>query len=214
MARKSNHDIVREWRSPHRTGLAITRTGLMLRKRRAGGTWTRTHPKPDLTLADLHVHLTAHGWERVVYRPHARPDSWVPNSTAKNEARLTAKAKRDAARQRKLDEQREAEAAVLRHGDDTVPEGIDANLMQGYVVASLRAGRKPLAGPLAYVYEMARFHGGATGGYLGTAIGAECHLPRDYPHREALDAIADAAARIVYGTDRAAAERWARALHG
>lgn len=59
-----------------------------------------------------------------------------------------------------------------------------------------------------YVWRMARFHGGAD---VTMPMTASLSVIGD-PFQPELDAISEAVARRVYGTDLAAAHRWGRAL--
>jgi hypothetical protein len=59
-----------------------------------------------------------------------------------------------------------------------------------------------------YVWRMARFHGGAD---VTMPMSASMDVSGD-PFRVELDAIADAVAKRVFGTDLAAAHRWGRVL--
>lgn len=59
-----------------------------------------------------------------------------------------------------------------------------------------------------YVWRMARFHGGAD---VTMPVVAMTYIHGD-PYREALDKIAEAVARRVFGTDMAAAYRWGQAM--
>ncbi len=61
-----------------------------------------------------------------------------------------------------------------------------------------------------YVWRLARFHGGVD---VTMPVMASTLIAGD-PFLAELDALADAVARRVYGTDRAAAFRWANALGG
>ncbi len=81
------------------------------------------------------------------------------------------------------------------------------------ILAAIK-GRKGLcskrpASPRAYfVWRLARFHGGAD---VTMPMGAEMEVHGDPWVRE-LDALADAVAKRVYGTNLAAAARWGRVL--
>lgn len=59
-----------------------------------------------------------------------------------------------------------------------------------------------------YVWRLARFHGGKD---VTMPVCADMELGRD-PYKPTLDLLADAVAKRVFGTDKAAAYRWGRAL--
>jgi hypothetical protein len=71
----------------------------------------------------------------------------------------------------------------------------------------LRSSR-PASNRAYYVWRMARFHGGVDVTMPITAISC---VSGD-PFVKELDLIAEAAARVAFGTDRAAAHRWGMAL--
>jgi len=72
-----------------------------------------------------------------------------------------------------------------------------------------RASKPKEGGPRAYyVWRMARFHGGAD---VSMPVCAMMDIEGD-PFEPELDALASEVAKVVFGTDKAAAYRWANAL--
>lgn len=130
----------------------------------------------------------------------------VPNPPEKHAAAVAAKKRRHDAAAAQDREERAAEAAIL---PSDPMAALDATVLP-YVAAAVRARRMLHDGRLRYIAGMARFHGGATGGDLGTVFLAQWALPKDYAHVAMLDTLADKVAIAVFGTDRAAVDAWAR----
>lgn len=182
-------------------------------RRRASGTGheDRGRVKPDLTIGDLRAILARRYPNASIHA--SMPDDFIPNPAAKHAAAVAAAQKRVAKATAKADAEKTAEATLLANVPADAALEPTAPLL-AYLANAARNRHAVHDGRFRYVVNMARFHGGQTGGWLGTAIQADWHLSRDYAHKPALDAIADAVARLAFGTDTAAAERWHKALHG
>jgi hypothetical protein len=133
-------------------------------------------------------------------------------SEAKAEARARAKARRSEREASEKAERIAEERRILGHSaeDAMLPLKADAESLVAYA----RIAQKNCAedARLRYVVKLARFHGGAVSAWLGNAIGAEWVLPEGYQHRAQLDEIADAVAKLAFGSDMRAAAAWAPAL--
>lgn len=82
-----------------------------------------------------------------------------------------------------------------------------AEAIKGRKAGTLRS-KPPESDRAYYVWRMARFHGGAD---VTMPIVAGMRIHND-PFYKDLDLIADEVAKVVYGTDLAAAARWGKAL--
>lgn len=87
-------------------------------------------------------------------------------------------------------------------------------LLVSYIGKLCKTGQRPYDHALDYVWTMARFHAGLTGGSLYGPMSVVYLVDRDV--RPLLDELADAVAEIAYGRGRSmtAARIWYRALHG
>lgn len=87
------------------------------------------------------------------------------------------------------------------------PPDLDKILAEIKGRKGLRSAR-PKEARSYYVWRMARFHGGVD---VTMPVMADLELGRD-PFKKELDEIADQVAKVAFGTDMAAANRWSRAL--
>lgn len=172
------------------------------------------HVKPGVTLAQYRDAMQASRNKETGAPTYSDVRITLAASNMPSDTPIVSQAKADA--RVKAKERATAKAAELQAREEAflAEHGIDA-----YVSACLKARRTPgVRGEARYLYDMARFNSGQTGGYLGTAIMARYHLERDVtPERIAeLDAQADRIAESVYGhgASMAAAVVWDKALHG
>ena len=196
---------------------AVRSDGHILKCRESGGHVDAGVCKPDLTVGAIaDIYAKRWGAENVAVRVSR---DTIPNPAAKHAARVRATEKRQAVQNHRHAVAQSAEAALGLPPLDVAWTPQQAENAVAHLVTCLRAsgGRSAyvLDGRLAYIADMARFHGGQTGGNLGTAIMADMRLPREArPFTREFDSMADELARRVYGSDMRAAERWHRAMHG
>lgn len=224
MAKKSAHQILAEWVWPSGNRRAVTSTGILLTRAKRGR-WKRAgYVTPGLTLGEIDAVFrgTRGDGETEVVRLRIGHDAVVPNPVARHKKRMwDRKRRRDQRKaQESLQRKREVELLTLlttAFGQENGPMRAAAlRGIEAYVTECLRLRRRPLDGRLQYVYGMARFNGGDTGGYLGTAVDATWSLPSDVTEmeRKVYDAVADVCAVKVFGSANAAARRWRKALYG
>ena len=192
---------------PRGATLAMLRSDChIIRRRDNGGHYDAGRVKADMTVGQV-----AEIWRRKY--PDATVElycdaGFIPNTPEKQAASVAAAKARSDKERAAVEEAKAIERAFGSESEPLPPSALP------YIAAALRRRHVMVDGRCRYVADMARFHGGATGGYLGTAIGAQFHLPKEYAHTAALDAMADEVARLVYGSDMRTAERWHKALHG
>jgi len=128
---------------------------------------------------------------------------------AKKAAQKAARAEKRAAKEAR---EREAESKLLAGSPDPMaPLAVSEELLAAYADLA-RRNATVFDGRLKYVITVARFHGGASSAWLGNILSAGYALPKDYPFRGTLDAIADMVATRAFGSNVRAARVWASAL--
>lgn len=213
MASKSKQDIIAEFNNSE-TGKkrALTRKGAWLYGGK-GERWSfgmdRTYCKAGATVSELTSILAGKGYDRGLCRVDG---GFIPNPTAVSEKRQRDAKKKEEQFQAKLVATKATEAQFVP-ADPQGELAPSTELIQ-YLATCCKKHDRPRDNRLEYIYDMARFHGGDTGGYLGTAIMASMVLPDGYQHTKALDLIADMVAQMAFGSHMVAARLWNHAITG